>query len=274
MSVHYSDDSVTLHLGDALEVLRGLPDASVDCCVTSPPYFGLRDYGQEGQYGLESSPAEYVETMRRLFAEVRRVLTPDGTVWINVGDSYSNKANAAASLTGGRARVAAIPGRIDTTKFAAYKSKLLTMSRLMIALVDDRWVLRNEIIWHKPNGTPESVNDRYVARHELVYFFSAGPRCWFGGDPSDGDVWYEPIERFPEAHFATMPTGLADRCLLAGCKPGGTVLDPFSGSGTTGLAAARHGRKYVGIDISAEYLDLSLRTRLAQTSLLDGEASA
>src|SRR5215203_4761867 len=111
---HYEDESITLWHGDSLAILRELPDASVDCCVTSPPYFGLRDYGESGQYGLEASPAEYVETMRAVFAEVRRVLADDGTLWLNVADSYANKANAAARMSGGRTRVAMIPQRTDT----------------------------------------------------------------------------------------------------------------------------------------------------------------
>ncbi len=260
----YKDSQITLHHGDSLAVLRELPDQSVDCCVTSPPYFGLRDYGSEGQYGLEASPAEYVETMRALFAEVRRVLTNDGTLWLNIGDSYANKANAAASLTGGRSRVAAIPGRIDTTKFAPYKSQLGIPWRVALSLIDNGWALRNEVIWHKPNGMPESVSDRMARRHEHIFFFTKTRDYWFGGQPAAGDVWYQPIEKFPEAHFATMPVDLAAVCVTAGCKPAGTVLDPFSGSGTTGLAATKHGRKYVGIDLSAEYLDLSLRTRFAE----------
>ena len=273
MSVYYQDDAITLHHGQALDVLRSLPDGSVDCCVTSPPYFGLRDYGVEGQLGLEKSPAEYVAALVAVMAEVRRVLTPDGTLWLNIADSYANKTNAAASLTGGRARVAAIPGRIDTTKFAPYKSRLGMPWRVALALIDDGWRLRNEIIWHKPNGTPESMDDRYAQRHEQVFFFSTAKSHWFAGAGQSGDVWYVPIEQFPAAHFATMPVALAERCILAGCKPGGTVLDPFSGSGTTGLAATRNGRRYVGIDLNVEYLALSLRTRLAQTALLDGGAA-
>lgn len=264
---YYADESVTLWHGDSLEVLRELPDASVDCCVTSPPYFGLRDYGEPGQYGLEATPAEYVETMRALFSELRRILADDGTLWLNLGDSYANKANAAARLSGGRARVPIIPQRNDTTKFAPYKSQLGMPWRVALALVTDGWILRNEVIWHKPNGMPESMTDRFARRHEQVFFLTKSPKYWFDGTPSAGDVWYQPTEPLPEAHFATFPIGLATTCVLAGCKPGGTVLDPFSGSGTTGLAATKHGRKYVGIDLSRDYLDLSLRTRLAQSAL-------
>lgn len=312
---YYRDDSVTLYHGDALEVLRDLPDSSVDCCVTSPPYFGLRDYGIEGQYGLEESPAEYAETMRALFAEVRRVLADDGTLWLNLGDSYAHKRpSGPQGATGERST------RTFTTAGAGGyaglpdKNLLGIPWRVAFALQDDGWVLRNAIVWHKPNAMPTSVKDRLGTRYEFVFLFSKSPRYWFdaaplreeikhpdamargikfggnkasgygrevysgnayAGDPATGrhpgDVWEIATQPFSEAHFAVMPVALAERAIQAGCKPGGTVLDPFSGSGTTGLAAAKHGRRYVGIDLNAEYLDLSLRTRLAQTSLLDGE---
>lgn len=313
MTPYYTDDAVTLYHGDALEVLRGLPDASVDCCVTSPPYFGLRDYGIAGQYGLEESPAEYVETMRALFSEVRRVLADDGTLWLNIGDSYNAYNGNRGASSSGFSRNEPLPelpkGAGLTAKGLPAKNLLGIPWRVAFALQDDGWTLRNDIIWAKPNGMPESVKDRLSTRHEYVFLFSKSRRYWFDLDPirepyasepgregrnymrgqkamravgpnsgayseggrNPGDVWTIATQPFSEAHFAVMPVALADRAIQAGCKPGGTVLDPFSGSGTTGLAAARHGRKYVGIDLNAEYLDLSLRTRLAQTSLLDGE---
>ena len=330
---YYSDDAVTLHHGDALEVLRNLPDGSVDCCVTSPPYFGLRDYGEPGQYGLEASPAEYVETMRALFAEVRRVLADDGTLWLNIGDSYSGSWGNQGRKSG-RGTQRPINGgmmtpvnddRYPTTgsntgavKPGAPPAKnLMGMPwRTAFALQDDGWILRNDIIWAKPNAMPESISDRLSTKHEHLFMFSKSPRYWFDLEPiripydgtrsesrrsrtgavnkensiprpwsaawsadgnpggrNPGDVWTVATQPFSEAHFAVMPVTLAERATQAGCKPGGVVLDPFSGSGTTGLAAARHGRRYVGIDLSSDYLDLSLRTRLAQTSLLDGDAS-
>lgn len=288
MSIYYQDDFVTLHLGDALDVARALPAGSADCIVTSPPYFGLRDYGAEGQYGAEASPAEYVETMRTLFAELRRVLADDGTLWLNLGDSYTKGKN----LLG-------IPWRVA------------------FALQDDGWTLRQEVIWAKRNCLPDPAPDRPARAHEHVFLFTKRSRYWYDADAiredSDPDqqahneryareyeghtaraaktgqpgnvnnvgihsrpgkggrparsVWSISAQPFAEAHFAVMPPELAERCVKAGCKPGGTVLDPFSGSGTTGMAAAKHGRKYVGIDLNADYLDLSLRTRLLEPSL-------
>lgn len=329
---YYSDESVTLWHGDALTVLREMPEASVDCVVTSPPYFGLRDYGVEGQQGAEASPAEYVAGMVAVFAEVRRVLAADGTCWLNLGDSYTGSwgaqgrtgelsersvisaqqiANAQrkASRTGSRR-----PGEPPEKNLRGIPW------RVAFALQDDGWWLRNDIIWAKPNGMPESIADRLSTKHEHVFLLTKSARYWFdldaikvpstgqlpgntpagmarygasagsasdgrrfGGNASStllevhetrnpGDVWTLPTQPFADAHFAVMPAALAERCVLAGCKPGGVVLDPYSGSGTTGLAATKHGRRYVGIDLNAEYLQLSLRTRLAQTALIEEPA--
>lgn len=338
---YFADDQIALHHGDALEVLRTLPDASFNCCVTSPPYFGLRDYGEAGQYGLEASPAEYVETMRTLFAEVRRVLADDGTLWLNLGDSYSgswgNQGRKAERGTqrpiNGEMLTPVHDGRYPTSgsntgaiKPGAPPAKnLMGMPwRTAFALQDDGWILRNDVIWHKANGMPESITDRLSTRHEHVFMFSKARTYWFSLDAirephseatlkraephraapgksrreglgippgnrphtarldqinhpngrNPGDVWTLPTQPFGEAHFAVMPSALAERCVVAGCKPGGTVLDPFSGSGTTGLAATKHGRKYVGIDLSADYLDLSLRTRFAEQGFDFNEVTA
>ena len=314
---YYVDPFVTLWLGDSLEVLRTLPDASVDCCVTSPPYFGLRDYGVDGQMGAESSPAEYVAGMRAVFAEVRRVLADDGTLWLNLGDSYSSDPG------NGRGRGSALQGRKHFASGGgaptsnqrkpgvtlARKNMLGVPWRTAFALQDDGWILRNDIIWAKTNPMPSSVTDRVNSTHEHIFMMSKSPRYWFdldpirrearstvdayrkagasirenhafgavGGSPvnatsfscdpnplgaNPGDVWMISTRPFPEAHFAVFPHDLPQRCILAGCKPGGTVLDPFSGSGTTGMVAKALGRRYVGIDLKAEYLDLSLSTRL------------
>ena len=324
--LHYRDEQVTLLLGDALAVAAEMADDSVDCIVTSPPYFRLRDYGTEGQYGLESSPAEYVETMRALFAELRRVLADDGTLWLNLGDSYATKPKG--SVDSGTSTLAnghynqhgtTPPGLGKGIVWDVPQKNLLGIPwRVAFALQDDGWILRNAIIWHKPNAMPESVADRLSGRYEHVFLFSKSRRYWFDLDPireqysgereltrrarngnvnkansittpwrcpetdrrsdrdhgaqndrgrNPGDVWSINTQPFSAAHFAVYPVQLPQRCILAGCKPGGTVLDPFSGSGTTGLAAQRLGRKYVGIDVNAEYLDLSLRTRLHDAAL-------
>lgn len=303
----FSDDSVTLYQGDAADVLSQLEAGSVDCIVTSPPYFGLRDYGVDGQLGAEDTPAAFVERLVEVFREARRVLADDGTLWLNLGDSYSSGTrrtyDTRSGKTGGRdvsanRPVSGLPG----------KNLLGIPWRVAFALQDDGWILRNDIIWAKPNGMPESVTDRLSTKHEHVFMLSKRARYWFDLDPirephvsdplreganalrgqkamravgpnsgsyseggrNPGDVWTLATQPFPGAHFATFPVALPERCILAGCKPGGTVLDPFSGSGTTGLAAAKHGRRYIGIDLNPDYLELSLRTRLAQGALLDG----
>lgn len=317
MTVHYEDDSITLHRGDALDVLRTLPAESVNCVVTSPPYYGLRDYGEPGQYGLEATPAEYVETMRQVFAEARRVLAVDGTLWLNLGDTYAGKGNAGASvgMTRRADRAELIPERRNTTAEAPYKSLLMIPERVAWAMVEDGWTLRNRVVWHKTDAMPESVTDRLSSRHEALFLFARSPRYWFDLDPireepvphkrytwaqrrergapsrhglspaaaagdsnfaandkgrNPGDVWSHTTAGFPGAHFAVMPDAVATRCVQAGCRPGGVVLDPFSGSGTTGKAALATGRRFVGIDLSAKYLDLALKTRLAQTALIEG----
>lgn len=332
MTVYYTDEQVTLHLGDALNVLRSLPDGSVDCCVTSPPYYGLRDYGIDGQYGLEETPAEYVTTMRQVFAEVRRVLAADGTCWINLGDSYARgntgqgNDGPSSNLQGGTrpsfrqdgARVS--PARRNNGGLPD-KSLLMIPERTAIALQEDGWILRSKIIWHKPNAMPESVLDRPSSRYEHLYLLARSERYWFDLDairepasdrsvsrsrtrasgtiraassrvPAEtrtdfkphnasnllakgsnpGDVWSITTRPYPDAHFAVMPIDIPLRCIKAGCKLGGTVLDPFSGSGTTGHAARMLGRKYVGIDLNPAYHDLAVK-RFAQ-GVLDFESEA
>lgn len=303
---YYTDQHIQLYLGDALTVARELPTGAADCIVTSPPYYGLRDYGADGQYGLEPTPAEYVERMRGLFAELRRVLADDGTLWLNLGDSYySGKGSPTQpdAKNGARrppARALDKPG----ADWARPKQLLGTPWRVAFALQNDGWILRNAIVWNKPNAMPESARDRLSGRYEHVFLFAKSRQYWFDLDPirveydgdrrssrrarsghvnkensatgawsghhqgrNPGDVWNIPTTPFPGAHFATFPVELPRRCIVAGCKPGGTVLDPFNGSGTTGLAAQRTGRKYIGIDINADYLDLTLNTRLREATL-------
>ena len=327
---YYSDESVTLYHGQALDVLREMPDESVNCVVTSPPYFGLRDYGVPGQIGAEASPAEFVAALAAVFREARRVLADDGTLWLNLGDSYSigngthTKDPQASKNTDGSRSRGVRPSDLRTVATLMFdgvppaKNLLGIPWRVAFALQDDGWILRNDIIWAKPNAMPESVTDRLSTKHEHLLLFSKSRRYWFDLDPiredyspdaaarralygmnpspkryapndrndadratsmglggatenpngrNPGDVWTIPTQPFPGAHFATFPVELPRRCIAAGCKPGGVVLDPFSGSGTTGLAAAELGRRYVGIDINADYLELSLRTRLRQPSL-------
>lgn len=322
MTSYYTDDTVTLLLGDALEVLRTLPDGAVDCIVTSPPYYSLRDYGMPGQYGLEAKPAAYVETMRALFSEARRVLTDDGTLWLNLGDSYQSSGGTMGhgpNASVGSTRREGSKKRVRVQSGLPSKNLVGIPWRVAFALQDDGWILRNEIVWHKPNAMPESVRDRLSNRHEHLFLFAKQSSYWFDLDAirephtmrpqrrpqghkerqrlgvlpaqthstskrdepgidgnllgrNPGDVWDITTKPYPGAHFAVFPIELPLRCIDAGCKPGGTVLDPFSGSGTTGAAARQLGRKYVGIDLNPAYHDLA-KERFAQ-GVLDFDGAA
>jgi DNA methylase len=190
VSPYYSDDQLTLWHGDALQTLAAMPAESADCVVTSPPYFGLRDYGVPGQYGLEATPAEYVETMRAVFAEVRRVLAADGVLWLNIGDSYASTGGTAG--VGPNAAVASTirqsTGRTRPAGALPPKNLLGIPWRVAFALQDDGWILRSDVIWHKGNAMPESVGDRPSCSYEHLFLFAKQPRYWF-----DLDAIREPL---------------------------------------------------------------------------------
>lgn len=190
-----NDGDVRLYLGDALEVLAALPDESVDACVTSPPYWGLRDYGVDGQLGLEASPAEYVARIVEVFREVRRVLTPTGTFWLNLGDSYAtggmSNPSPASTLGGGKNRGAAGYTLTRTAPPGLKPKDLVGIPwRVALALQDDGWWLRKDIIWHKPNPMPESVRDRPTSAHEHVFLLAKAPAYYYDAvgiaEPADG----------------------------------------------------------------------------------------
>jgi len=176
---YWQDASSALYVGDAGAVLADLPDGSADCIVTSPPYWGKRDYGVVGQYGHEPSPAAYVDTLRAVFAEARRVLADDGTCWLNLGDSYSAGGGAATGMH------AYLGRHLTAHKAPGMRAKnLLGLPwRVAFALQDDGWILRNAIVWHKPNAMPESVRDRLNCRHELIFLLVKQPAYWFDLDP-------------------------------------------------------------------------------------------
>ena len=206
----------TLYVGDARTVLAGMPGQSANCIVTSPPYWGKRDYGVAGQYGHEDSPAAYVDTMRDVFREARRVLADDGTCWLNLGDSYS-------ASGGGATGMHAYLGEHITTHRATgmgAKNLLGLPWRVAFALQDDGWILRNAVIWHKPNAMPESVRDRLNCRHELLFLLAKSPAYWFDLDPirvpHKTDTRREPREP------RTRPPG----------RPGSRTRPPKYGPGT------------------------------------------
>jgi DNA modification methylase len=269
-----------------------LKNESVQCVVTSPPYFGLRDYKVDGQIGL-SSLDEYIADMVQVFREVRRVLRKDGVVWLNLGDSYASG--------GGKFKP---------------KDLIGVPWRVAFALQSDGWWLRQDIIWHKSNSLPESVTDRCTKAHEYVFLLSKSGRYYYDADairtsgrewsgqagtfkrigskretpipnqtrgthrPDRDDrvpigankrsVWTVATRPYKEAHFATFPEKLVEPMILAGSKPGDTVLDPFAGTGTVGVVSMRHHRHFVGIELNSDYIELA-KKRLAhiQPTLFD-----
>ena len=276
-------------MGDVRSSLVALNDESARCCVTSPPYWGLRDYGEGEQIGLEATPEQYVEALVNAFREVRRVLTEDGTLWLNLGDSY-----------GGNKQLVGIPWRVA------------------FALQADGWWLRQDIIWHKPNPMPESVTDRCTKAHEYLFLMSKAPRYHYDADalreaassvdgktwaerkqmgfPSTGknptkdaieaglaipsfaankagrnrrSVWTVTTRPFRGAHFAVMPEALVEPCVLAGSEPNDLVLDPFAGSGTVGVVALRHGRRFVGCELNPNYASIAQQRILDDAPLLN-----
>jgi DNA modification methylase len=306
--------TATLHKGDCLDALRRLPAGSVDCCVTSPPYYGLRDYGVAGQIGLEKTPAEYVARLVAVFGEVRRVLSDRGTLWLNLGDSYATGGGAVGRAPGGGdqgerfIRGGMINTQPNRMPLPGLKPKDLIGIpwRVAFALQADGWYLRSEVIWHKPNPMPESVRDRPTKSHEQVFLLSKAGRYHYDADAvreaasqpaglprltgqkkqsganaggryqsdlrsshlgtNQGNpwrnrrsVWTVATKPCPEAHFAVMPEKLVEPCILAGCPAGGTVLDPFTGAGTVGLVAVRHGRAFVGVELNPSYLKIARR---------------
>lgn len=282
-SEYYTAGGMTLYCGDALDVLKSLPDASIQMCVTSPPYWGLRDYeGNEGQIGLESVPVEYIASLTNIFREVRRVLRDDGTLWLNLGDSYAGSGKGRMA-DGSSART----GKLQTSSKGTISGKIFKESsglpaknlvgipwRVAFALQDDGWILRQDIIWHKPNPMPESVKDRCTKAHEYLFLLSKTKNYHFDSDAikepvvsktvttetrNKRSVWSITTQPLRDEHFATYPMKLVEPCVLAGSKVGSVVLDPFNGAGTTGLVAKQLDRQYVGIDINSKYLDMTLR---------------
>ena len=346
--------------GDCIEGMRTLADGSIHCCVTSPPYWGLRDYGHEGQIGLEDTPEAYVGRMVEVFREVRRVLRDDGTAWVNLGDSYAGSwGNQGRKETRGTQRAingpmlqklkaesvheidccmdddcvcAAGDGGIypdRRTKTGSWVNDHPTLKakdlvgipwRVAFALQADGWWLRQDIIWHKPNPMPESVRDRCTKAHEYVFLLTKSERYHYdaeavseaaaesslarvaqltlatqrGSDRVPGktngpmkavlsgttrnrrSVWTVTTKPYSGAHFAVMPADLVEPCIKAGCPEGGTVLDPFAGSGTTLAVAAELGRNAIGCELNPAYIELAekrIKESRAGVALFEGGAA-
>ena len=277
---------------DCLDTMARMDDESIDCVITSPPYWGLRDYGTDGQLGLEKTPEEYVQKMVQIFAEVRRVLKKESTLWLNLGDSYVNN-----SIPGGGDPTITKRNignsKHKPTKVANLKPKDMVGIpwRVAFALQADGWYLRSDIIWSKPNPMPESVTDRPTKAHEYIFLMTKSAKYYydadaiaektFGGDRRGPDrkrfptniingirsrfswegrnkrtVWTIPTQPYPEAHFATYPEKLIEPCVLAGCPEGGIIYDSFGGAMTTALVALRAERNFICSEINPEYCDI------------------
>ncbi|HNA49159.1 MAG TPA: site-specific DNA-methyltransferase [Zoogloea sp.] len=257
----------TIFEGDALTVLRRLPSNCVRCVVTSPPYWGLRDYGIDEQIGLEHSLPQFINRLVAVFSEVRRVLSDDGTLWLNIGDGYTS-GNRGWRAPDKKNPARAMDVRPDTPEGLKPKDLLGVPWRLAFALQQDGWYLRSDIVWNKPNAMPESVKDRPVRAHEYIFMLTKSEKYFYdwgalrepadnGGLRSKRTVWNVNTKPFAGAHFATFPPDLIRPCVLASSQPGDYVLDPFFGSGTVGLVCRDEERHYLGIELNPEYVALA-----------------
>lgn len=288
-------------VGNALERLKQLPAESIDCVMTSPPYWALRDYGTDGQLGLEPTFQEYITKLCDIFDEVKRVLKPSGTCWVNLGDTYSATRwsnNTSHDNTWKRKSREATPV-IEKNTDLPNKSLCQIPSRFAIEMVNRGWILRNEIIWHKPNCMPSSADDRFTVDFEKLFFFVKSQKYHFATQLEQATytdnrmgkgrieyenrltkcgvkvsetrikrcIWKIATTHYNDAHFATYPEELCITPIKAGCPEDGTVLDPFMGSGTTAVVAQKLGRKWIGIEINPEYAKL-IEKRVAQKNLL------
>ena len=324
-----------VRLGDVRETLASLPDASVQCCVTSPPYFGLRDYGVDGQIGMEAEPGVYIDSLVAVFRDVRRAIRDDGTLWLNLGDSYANDGKWGGHSGGKHVKALHCSPIGRNKRYMGLKPKDMIGIPWMVAfaLRADGWYLRSDIIWSKPNPMPESVTDRPTKSHEYIFLLTKAARYYYdaeaikepaspntnpraskseldrvrallegGANTSAGtgrsggkvhavdgmvksntsfenavclpvdtrnkrSVWHIATQPYPEAHFATYPEALIEPCILAGSRVGDTVLDPFTGSGTTGAVAVRHQRSFIGCELNPAYLELA-RKRIGDVAPL------
>lgn len=321
---------------DVLDGLKQLSDCSIDCVITSPPYWGLRDYGIAGQFGLEKTPEEYVQRIVLVFREVRRVLKQNGTIWLNLGDTYAGNLggnrNGIDNVTWEHAKsekkrsekIGTKPLRSKPSEYGLKPKDLVGIPwRVAFALQEDGWWLRQDIIWNKPNCMPDSVTDRCTKSHEYVFLLSKCKSYYYDADsikePSSGDwskkggsilnrtgrlgsagrnedsgpsktyteeqgawknrrsVWNIATKPFREAHFALFPEELIEPMIKAGCPKDGLVLDPFIGSGTTGLVARKLLRNYIGFELNPEYVAIAnkrlanIPTKLPETIWLKTE---
>jgi site-specific DNA-methyltransferase (adenine-specific)/site-specific DNA-methyltransferase (cytosine-N4-specific) len=266
----YKGDGLRLIVDDARNALQHISDRSFHACITSPPYWSLRDYGIDGQIGAEDSINDYIADLVSIFREVRRTLRDDGTLWLNIGDSYTSGGRtwrAPDKKNPGRA----MSYRPPTPDGLKPKDLIGVPWKLAFALQSDGWYLRSDIIWYKPNCQPESVKDRPTRSHEYLFLLSKSEDYYYDYEvikeqSTDGhtsrnrrSVWSINTKGFQGAHFAVFPPELVELCLKAGSPAGGVILDPFFGTGTVGMVCAEHNRECVGIELNAAYADMALQ---------------
>jgi len=261
--------------GDSCKVLREVPDSVFRSCITSPPYWGLRDYGIPGQIGAETALPVYLDELVAVFREVRRTLTPDGTLWLNIGDTYTS-GNRTWRDTDKKNQARGMDYRPPTPEGLKPKDLIGLPWRLAFALQADGWYLRSDIIWHKPNCQPESVKDRPTRAHEYLFLFSKSKDYYYDAaelrEPATSrkgwrnrrTIWSINTEPNHYDHFAMFPETLVDPCIRASSQAGDLVLDPFFGSGTVGVVALKLGRRFCGIELHPRYVDIAHR-RLQET---------
>lgn len=254
-----------LIIGDSKKALSLMPAAVFQTCITSPPYWSVRDYGIPGQFGLEMSLNDYLSCLVDVFEQVRRVLRDDGSLWLNIGDVYTSGGRTWRA-TDKKNPVRAMDVRPPTPDGLKPKDLIGIPWRLAFALQAAGWYLRSDVIWYKPNCQPESVKDRPTRSHEYLFLFTKSEKYAYDNTALRGPrnrnlrtVWAINTQAYPDAHFATFPPALVEPCILLGSGPGSLVLDPFLGSGTTGLVALQTARRFVGIELNPAYVDIAER---------------
>jgi len=252
-----------LYEGDALQVLQRLPSQSVQCAVTSPPYWGMRDYEIADQIGLEPTLPQFINRLVAVFCEVKRVLSDDGVLWLNIGDGYTS-GNRGWRAPDKKNPARAMSVRPDTPEGLKPKDLIGIPWRLAFALQEDGWYLRADIVWNKPNAMPESVKDRPTRAHEYLFLLSKSEQYFYNPKTlleANGrncrSVWNIHTQGFSGGHFATFPPKLIEPCIRATSQPGEIILDPFFGSGTVGLVAQQLERRFVGVELNPGYVRIA-----------------